>query len=336
MPPSIITILIKCHGADLPSESFNDPTVRIISFAGRSGSIFSATPQYKNEVKQTFAEQFTAYSRKIPTKGKKKFMAQLYQDNPGANRCENTPMFSLDESTSKPLSTAQFLMDSFVNPSQHMSELSDIDIYHSFPVYNKNTQRRFEMRKEGNIPQREQFTYEDAVENKTFRMHTPVINHLYSFTDPEDPNVPIQHGFGIHVYDICNYDRKVDGHVNIKIEDNLIKAKSRASFNSEFASTVKDADDSITLEHLCDYLHSIGFHTINILDSSCRYAGECYDRETRKRVTEMEDDQFSQIDLAYGRKAKAKAKSKKQKKGISIKAKKRPSNTRKYRTKKLN
>ena len=333
MPPSIITVLISSHGADLPDQPFSDETVRIISFAGRSGSIFTGTTMTASEVKRIFDEKLLEYQRKIPTKGKKKFLSQLYEGNPNANRCENTPMFSLDEEEPKSISSAKFLEDSFVNPSKRADESRDTYL-NTFPSYNREQRKRFEAIPEERMQAHERFTYEDVMEDKTFRMHTPVINKMYAFTDPNDPDAVQRYNYGIHVFDICNYDRKAVGHVNIKVGDDLTKAKSRSSFNAGFADSINQDDKSITLERLCEYLHSIGFHTINILDASCRYAGACYSPEKRTRITEMEEEQFSRLDLAHGRiakskKTKTKTKSKKAKKTKTKKAKKSKTKKRK-------
>ena len=333
MPPSIITVLIRAHGADLPDQPFSDETVRIISFAGRSGSIFSGTTMTASEVKRIFDEKLLEYQRKIPTKGKKKFLSQLYEDNPNANRCENTPMFSFDEEEEpKSISSAKFLEDSFVNPSKRADESRDIFL-NSFPSYNREQRKRFEAIPEERMQAHERFTYEDAMEDKTFRMHTPVINKMYAFTDPNDPDIPERYNYGIHVFDICNYDRKAVGHVNIKVGDDLTKAKSRSSFNAGFADSIIQDDKSITLERLCEYLHSIGFHTINILDASCRYAGACYESEKRTRITEMEEEQFSKLDLAHGRIAKSKKAKKTKTKTKAKKSKKSKSKSKKSKAK---
>ena len=100
-PPSIITILIISHGLDLPNDSFHDNNVRMVSFAGRTGSVYYANPHTLEDINDVFKAQNIAYNKQLPLKGKKKFLETLYNDIPYANKCRQLPNFAFNEEPSK-------------------------------------------------------------------------------------------------------------------------------------------------------------------------------------------------------------------------------------------
>ena len=109
-PPSIITILIISHGLDLPHDSYNDNNVRMVSFAGRTGSVYYANPHTLEDINDVFKVKNIAYNKQLPFKGKKKFLETLYNDIPYANKCRQMPNFAFNEDHSvNALSTYDFL-----------------------------------------------------------------------------------------------------------------------------------------------------------------------------------------------------------------------------------
>ena len=109
---SSITIAIVAHGIDLPDEPFSDPSVRMVSLAGRSGTIYSGSPDDYHKIKTLFAEKHDAYATSLNKQGKRKYLAQLYSRFPNANRCEKIPNFELVGTEEvRPYSTFQFLQD---------------------------------------------------------------------------------------------------------------------------------------------------------------------------------------------------------------------------------
>ena len=107
---TIITIAIMSHGQDMPKVPFLNENVRILSYAGRSGSIGLAQPTTLEHINKEFEKYFLEYHRKIPTKGKKKYMQQLYTDFPNANKCQKIPDFKFEEDgRATPVSTFNFL-----------------------------------------------------------------------------------------------------------------------------------------------------------------------------------------------------------------------------------
>ena len=339
-PPTIITIAIISHGQDIPSEPFFDENVRIISFAGRSGSGYFASPGILDNIKKKFNEKFATYNRSLPKKNKKKILSQLYEENPTANKCETTPNFTFQDDAATPHSSYQFLADTFVNPHSKLDlkkkpEAFDIlrepiDYYNIFGI------ERYE-RSPSHMTRGDELIYEDMREGLTHRIHSPVINKYYFLYDSR---LGERFNFGIHVLDICNYNKKMPGHVNIKVGENL--ASSRAAYNADFlrkvnASKSERREDQVTLRNICEYLHSIGFHTINIIDVACRITTEMHSPTgtRRKQVTALEEEHFSRQNLAYGLK-RANVLDKKEKNSKKNKTRKnKKSKTRKSKTRKI-
>jgi hypothetical protein len=267
--PSIITIALISHGRDLPGEPFFDENVRILSYAGRSGSLAFGSPQTLAGIIDKFEQPYLDYKRSLPKKGIKKYMEQLYTEFPNANRCQKMPDFSFEDGRATPTSSYNFLKDNFTkekeNPRQTFTGTDDSLLdYRQIAMSLVNTSKR-EGISNGKM---DDFTYEDAESKLTHRIYTPVINKLYSFIDPEDTDLPRRQNFGIYVLDICNYDQKSSGHVNIAVEDNLLKSKK--TFNSSFLEHIEEHGDKTDLEYFCGYMHRIGFDIINLIDIACR------------------------------------------------------------------
>jgi len=305
--PSIITILIICHGNDLINEPFSDPNVRIISFAGRTGSIFYINPFSFQELNNLFDEKNNDYHKSIPTKGKKKYMSQLYEDNPLANKCKRTPDFLIQDGVATRQTTYDFLSANFTNQSKR----EDIDhvpfsigkhgyqplitsIHGYKPLIKSMYERKREEEPKKQLEKYEIFTEQDVEANLTHRIHTPVINKMYTFTG-NDEREPKTLNFGVYIMDTCNYEDS-----SIKVGDNLLYSKKK--FNKTFLDIIKH-DNRITLKQLVEFLHSLGFHTINIIDASCRFSHEINDSPEgtrRNLITQRETEEFGKIDLGFG------------------------------------
>ena len=286
--PSIITIALISHGRDLPGEPFFDENVRILSYAGRSGSLAFGNPQTLTWIIDKFDQPHLDYKRSLPKKGIKKYMEQLYTEFPNANRCQKMPDFSFKDGRATPTSSYNFLQDNFTkekaNPRQTFTGTDDSLLdYRQIAMSLVNTSKR-----EGtSYGKMDDFTYEDAESKLTHRIYTPVINKLYSFIDPEDIDLPRRQNFGIYVLDICNYDQKSSGHVNIAVEDNLLKSKK--TFNSSFLEHIEEHGDKTDLKYFCGYMHRLGFDIINLIDVACRgYSNEDFPEEGEEREEERE------------------------------------------------
>ena len=293
---TIITIAIMSHGQDMPKVPFLNENVRILSYAGRSGSIGLAQPTTLEHINKEFEKYFLEYHRKIPTKGKKKYMQQLYTDFPNANKCQKIPDFKFEEDgRATPVSTFNFLEDRFFK--EHKDEEGRIIPSTDQFDGTKQSYRGFAVKKmkqngrNGKNSRNERFTTEDAESALTHRIYTPVIDKLYQFTDLIDPSVPEKYNFGIYVLDICNYDQKEEGHVNIKVGMDLMKSK--AVFNREFLQEIIENNYVTTLDNICDYLDSLGFDIINIIDVACR---TYHSREFAEKEQEHAEDDRGEDD----------------------------------------
>lgn len=285
--PSIITVLIYAHGGDMPDQPFEDPSVRIISFAGRSGSNYFGDDRIFDTVKNIFNTQHKAYDANIPFKGKKKFLEQLYGDNPRANKCEVIPNFSFDGDSATPQSSYDFL-------NNRITRGSHVDDYRA-TVVRRNITNSIGAK----------YAHADSVKNLSHRLHTPVIDKNYSFIDLAEPSLPSKFKFGIYVMDICNYDRSAPGNVNIKVDDNL--AISKKAYNSQFLDEINENDKSFNLSQLVEHLHSLGFQIINLIDLGCR-ACRTMTQTKRDELTARENMLSERIDRAYGRKSRRRGK----------------------------
>ena len=296
-PPSIITILIICHGNDLINEPFSDPNVRIISFAGRTGSIFYINPFSFQELNNLFDEKNNDYQKSIPTKGKKQYMSQLYKDNPLANKCKRTPNFVIQNGTATRQTTYDFLSTNFTNQSKK-EDMNHLLLNTTVHGYQPSIKSMFERKKEEEpkrkLEKYELFTEQDVEANLTHRIHTPIINKIYTFTGNSKREVETLN-FGVHIMDTCNYEDS-----SIKIGDNLLYSKKK--FNKPFLDIIKD-NNRITLKQLVYFLHSLGFQTINIIDASCRFSHEINESPEgtrRNLITQRETEEFGKIDLGFG------------------------------------
>ena len=281
--PSIITVLIYAHGGDMPDQPFEDPSVRIISFAGRSGSNYFGDNRIFDTVKNIFNTQHKAYDANIPFKGKNKFLEQLYGDNPRANKCEVMPNFSFDGDSVTPQSSYDFL-------NNRITRGSHVDDYRA-TVVRRNITNSIGAK----------YAHADSVENLSHRLHTPVIDKNYSFIDLAEPSLPSKFKFGIYVMDICNYDRSAPGNVNIKVDDNL--AISKKAYNSQFLDEINENNKSFNLSQLVEHLHSLGFQIINLIDLGCRGC-RTMTQTKRDELTARENMLSERIDRAYGRKSR--------------------------------
>lgn len=306
-PPSIITILIICHGNDLINESFSDPNVRIISFAGRTGSIFYINPFSLQEINNLFDEKNNDYQKSIPIKGKKKYMSQLYEDNPLANKCKRTPDFVIKDGNATRQTTYDFLSANFTNQSKredtdHLPFTIGKHGYHHLittvhgyqPSIKSMYERKKEQEPKRQLEKHELFTEQDVEANLTHRMHTPVINKMYTFRGISERE-PKTLNFGVYIMDTCNFEDS-----SIKVGDNLLYSKKK--FNIPFLDIIKD-NNRITLKQLVSFLHSLGFHTINIIDASCRFShdiNESPEGTRRNLITQRETEEFGKIDLGFG------------------------------------
>jgi len=306
-PPSIITILIISHGLDLPHDSFNDNNVRMISFAGRTGSVYYANPHTLADINDVFKAQNIAYNKQLPFKGKKKFLETLYNDIPYANKCRQMPNFTFNEDNSiNALSTYDFLDTNIVKGNIATDYRTNLEYNAEIPSGSQS--KLFTEYYRPNPHQSSIYTYGDVTNKLTHRFHTPVMNKLYQFYDNCDPTFPQKIHFGIYVMDICNYDPKMYNNT-INIGDEL--TSSRKQYNNGFLEYSSE-NNNVTLEMLVRYLHELGFPVINIIDVACR---SCKEMDVpvegallRERMTEKEDLLSTFMNRAHGRTRKTKKK----------------------------
>jgi hypothetical protein len=289
---SIITILIISHGRDLPTIPFQDPNTRLISFAGKTGSVYYNSPTDYENIIRIFDDKEREYTTSLPQKGIKTFMKELYEQYPGANKCKKIPNFIKMESDNfLPQSTFEFLNRNIANGPH-------VDKYKSIIREIKT-----DIQTKGNsIPVYDKYTFDDADEEIQHPIHTPVINKLYMFTDPINSRIPNERKFGIYILDVCNNPSSA------KIGDNLTTKKG---YNKDFANRILSEGET-SLYDLTKHLHEIGFTVINIIDISCR---DCIESHTprgtvRKRITELEQDVLRTIDRGKGRLRKTTRKTK--------------------------
>ena len=328
--PSIITITIISHGRDIPREPYSNPDVRILSIAGRSGSITHSAPNTLKIITDEFDEHYLEYSRNIPSKGKKKFVEQLYSDYPMANKSKGIPDFVFDaEGNAAPLSTYTFLSEVFLSDRGKRLDLDRMMASKSsYRDYSKSQPIR-----QGHHRESDTQTRADAESGLTHRMYTPVINKRYFFlSNPDNPEQASNLKFGIYVMAISNYDK-----TNIKVGDNLMTSKS--AVNRDFVRYMTDQDNIITMKDVCQHLRKCGFDVINIIDTSCR---ECIEEEflesdtamagshsraevSRRRITRHEDTAKETMNTAVGgytyKKSKSKSNNRSKSKRISREAK---------------
>lgn len=259
---SSITIAIVAHGIDLPDEPFSDPSVRMVSLAGRSGTIYSGSPDDYHKIKSLFAEKHDAYATSLNKQGKRKYLAQLYSRFPNANRCEKIPNFELVGTEEvRPYSTFQFLQDNLAKG----------------PVADSYRDKLFILDHPQSRVRPNKLMMEDAASRLTNRLHTPVINKEYLLKDDLLRHYP----FGIHVMDICNAT------TTIKVDDNLITSTRRV--NRPLIDRLSYNLNVIDLKFLVRHLHNIGFHTINIIDFSCRECMPAPDAKLKRIKTTLNE-----------------------------------------------
>ena len=288
---SIITILIIAHGEDFPSVPFQDPSVRLVSFAGKTGSVYYNMINDYDGIIQIFEDKDREYSASLPKKGIKKFKEELYKQYPDANKCIKIPNFIKIESDQfVPQSTFEFL-------ERNIASGAHVDAYKSRIIGVKPDSQTFVK------PHQfyEKYAFDDAEESQ-HPIHTPVINKKYFFTDATNPRLPVDRKFGIYILDVCNNPSPA------KIGDNLTIKKG---YNKDFANRILQEGET-SLYELTSHLHSIGFNVINIIDVACR---SCKETNTprgtvRKRITELERDVMGTIDRGKGRSRKTKIKPK--------------------------
>jgi len=306
-PPSIITILIISHGLDLPNNSFHDNNVRMISFAGRTGSVYYADPNTLEDINDVFKAQNIAYNKQLPFKGKKKFLETLYNDIPYANKCRQMPNFAFNEHQSvNALSTYDFLNTNIVKGNIAADYRTNLEYNAQLPSGAQS--KLFREYNRQNPHQSSIYTYGDVTSKLTHRFHTPVMNKLYQFYDQCDPTLPQKLHFGVYVMDICNYDPKMYNNT-INIGDEL--TSSRKQYNNGFLEHSSE-NNNVTLEVLVRYLHELGFSVINIIDVACR---SCKEMDVpvegallREKMTEKEDFLSTFMNRAHGRRRKTKKK----------------------------
>lgn len=296
--PSIITLLIYAHGREL-IERFNDATVRIVYFAGRFGSVYLSERDEVAKVHKIFDDVTRAYSHQLTEilaserLSKKQFMKQLYERFPLANTCKIIPNFSFDEDGIHTQSTFDFL-NKYIASGPHVDK---------YKIIAKN-KKKFTVNFETTAPNFDKFAIEDAETNQTHRLHTPVVNKVYYFFDIDEPI-----DFMIEVLDTCNDTGTAP------VQPGDILSSSKKAYNKEFKETYFNKSNkrpTITLQDIVNYVHSLGFDTINIIDVSCR-ACEKKDEAHRDRITEMEHEENAQINKAFGNKKNKKQYTKKNK-----------------------
>ena len=289
---SIITLLIYAHGKEL-TQRFNDATVRIVYFAGRFGSVYLSERDEVAKIHKIFDDVTREYSQQLTEiiaserLSKKQFMKQLYERFPQANTCKIIPNFIFDEDGIHTQSTFDFL-NKYIASGPHVDK---------YKILAKN-KKKFTVNFETTAPNFDKFAIEDAETNQTHRLHTPVINKVYYFFDIDDDK-PIT-DFMIEVLDTCNDT----GTAPVQLGD--ILSSSKKAYNKVFKETFFSKSNkrpTITLQDIVNYVHSLGFDIINIIDVSCR-ACEEIDEAHRDRITEMEHEKIAEINQAFGKKYK--------------------------------
>lgn len=261
-PHSSITIAIVAHGVDLQDEPFSDPSVRMVSLAGRSGTNYSGAPDDYHKIKALFEAKHGSYAASVNKQGKRKYLAELYSRFPNANRCEKIPNFEfIGTEEVRPYSTFQFLQDNLANG----------------PVADNYREKLFVLDHPDSRVRPNKLMMEDAGSRLTNRLHTPVINKEYLLKDDALRHYP----FGIHVMDVCNAT------TTIKVDDNLLTSSRRV--NGPFLEHLATNGNHIDLKFLVHHLHNIGFHTINIIDFSCRECIPAPDAKLKRIKTTLNE-----------------------------------------------
>ena len=302
--PSIITILIWAHGGEILTEPFKDRHVRIVYQAGRVGSVYLGRQEELAKIHKVFDGVYKAYHKQLTDiatsrrLSKPTLMKKLYEEFPTANTCKIIPNFSFDEDgNAHPQSTFEFL-------NKYIASGPNADTYRH--IVKSRKQFKIFAKKIDAIDASEQFAFDDAETNQTHRLQTPIINKVYQFFDLIDAVIPIT-DFKIEVLDTCNYDGPV------KPGDDLSSKKGyNTGFKDRFFPKGNETP-SLFLRDIVEYLHSLTFDIINIIDISCRSCE--IDERKRDEITQLEDEETVHIDTAFGkRKSKSKRRNKKTKK----------------------
>ena len=330
---SIITLYIVSHGIDMPNSPFNDPSVRILSQAGKFGCW-----GFLNNIEM---RQITWWIKIL----------------------EITSSLDPNKSTYSMLEQIKTLLK---KESNRQMGMFDYNYY-----LDEADKTQFSEKKEKTIRYRQsKHTGKTIEEKEDWQIYTPVIDHLYDFTDKKHPNQ------GIFIVDMKNkpasckfmvYDdlleimnqTKDELHLKeefkqMKITDFLLKHKifvdeettinmANILYENEFRSlnlfilslndvhTTKDLasilgieavnkihkilrEEYLDLEYrsnvkfseLAKFLKDAGFDIINIIDRSCRAYGEIMSKEEFAKINAKEDEASLLIDRTLGGKKRRK------------------------------
>jgi len=301
--PSIITIVIYCHGMDMVEAPFTDINVRILSVSGNTGAIAFGDSDEIDRIKTIYLKTTTDYQKLIAEKGtKQKTLEALY---PTASTCKRMPKlaFNRDENDFNLQSTYQYLKANFANSTKKDKYASAAKGVAQTREYNEFTK---------------QAILADIETGDVHKIYSPVINRLYGcnsiakqaeikkdIKQRKDAKMgraghrtSLEEGFGIYVLDTCNYNGPV------KIDDELT---SKKGYNKPFIDfltskqTVRTISEQYTLNDgdfdlktLVEHLHTLGFDIINIIDLGCR-ACSIQDASIRSEIIAKENVQSAMI-----------------------------------------
>ena len=303
--PSIITILIFAHGADLIDVDYADAQVRIISSAGNAGALAIDGPSAVDIMQDLYADQSKEYHKMLQSKNvKQKNAESIY---PNATTCKIAPklFFDKESNTFLPQSTYRFLQK-MINTGDLVEEYKRMAVY----KMNKNPEML--------SPFTTKATLNAIEENANYKIYTPVVNKVYNFSDEETRKnaakqlanrkqtstivrrQTVDEAFGIYVLDTCNYEGPV------KPDDDMTKTKK--AYNKAFLTELNGKKSFIgktrpydltggyiTMSYIANYLHELGFDVVNMIDLSCRSCG-IKDEKSLNKIIAKEKKMSSKID----------------------------------------
>jgi hypothetical protein len=302
--PSIITIVIYCHGMDIVETPFTDINVRILSVSGNTGAIAFGDSNEIDRIKSIYHDTTTKYQKLLAEKGiKQKIVEALH---PSANTCKRMPKlaFNYDDNDFNLQSTYQFLKANFANSKKK-------DKYADVAKITAHKREYDEFTKQSVLA--------DIESGDVHKIYSPVINRLYGCNSVSKQaeikknikarkdakmgmaghRTSLEEGFGVFVLDTCNYSGpvKIDDELTSKKGYNkpfidFITTKQTVITSSNTQYTLQDGD--FDLKTLVEHLHSLGFDIINIIDLGCR-ACSIQDASIRSEIIAKENLQSTMI-----------------------------------------
>lgn len=306
--PSIITLAVYGHGTDLVNREFRDPSVRILSIPGNTGSNAISGP----DALMIFFDIYDNASKKyqVTLRDTRRTKKQLDTEFPTKNNCKIMPPLKYDPTTNtfSKQSTYDFM-------KENLTQGEFVNEYRRSAMH-ATTAEKFKNKMS-------QYTRDSIIRDiqysGTHKIYTPVINRVWFFNSEARRKEIIkerkerdkrrghktmaadaEEAFGIFVVDTCNYQGKV------KIGDNMT---DKQSYNTQLLALLKKeeqldtmngrtlslVDGHLLLSTFVDFLHeTLGFDVINIIDNGCR-ACTIRDVKIQKQIIDMENEASKEI-----------------------------------------